>query len=812
MTTTNLGLNGQPAKFLGAYVKNISTSLGLSTNPSSCTITVVEDPLTNAFFEEPIVGSYHTIEVGPTWKFSGIIKRYEKDIRNIGGRQINITMYDVRDIMRSIPVILSPGYEAVTMKVRNTQCSCIDIFSAFYVEGGVINLSGWTQAGMQFKRIINALHGDNILFGSTHVPIGQQIANAFGERYRFNFTALLDRVDPEYRINTNLVPISNIVEDLSSRHSFDWFVNSERASDGVIDVSISLIDRSRDQTTINLPTFLNSHNGKVVSCTSGIELRNDVSCLALLGAPVEQLTRVAVKGLANEPLDLSSESGNHKYLMTETEMRVVLGGKLGWEIWLGIPQEYGGGGGFSRYGGTLLDTDINPLFVLNALFAQNVLDGNGNIPKNKERKANYLLGVQDARYSNAGQLFEKLHAHAEATYGKRWVHDDIFDEIIDSAWTRGAIVGNDDPYEYFQQKDGRTRAFVEFNSEGAGGAFSLGLSNLTSLFGSQDVFRNVTKFGTTFSTILPGEPGQNGSILVVELKDEFAPSGATFNTDRANYVYNDSENPYTESFRTKLYMACTVDKDGVLTLPCPVVEKIPTPEELMQMAIDAYNQENNNAGSDAKTDADGNALTVNDYLESLLRRYYGTSLFEIASKCYQPAQAYIPTRSRYRRYGPVFSSELDGESQGKLEILQDDGFAPWEFGGLALMSGAMQLKVDNATSLQREVFSANITIEGYPEMNLGDSLEKNANITSLSISFGGGGLTTSYGLQTFTRKFGEFSKEDWARFALLTNGAGPRVFPQNQIGFVENTRVNVTKQFVSQSSNRALFGGGNRVG
>lgn len=811
MTATNLGLNGQPSKFLGAYIKNVGSSLGLSTNPSSCTLSLVEDPISNTWFAEPTVGSYYEVQVGPTWRFAGIVKRFERDIRNIGGRQINVTMSDVREIMKSIPVILAPGYEAVTMKVRNTQCSCIDVFSAFYVNGGVINLSGWTQAGMPFKRIVNALHGDNILFGTTRVPIGQQIASAFGERYRFNFTELLARVDPEYRVNTNLVPLTNIIDDLSSRHSFDWFVESERASDGVIDVTIKLIDRSVDQTTISLPYFLDNHNGKVVSCTSGIELRNDIACLAMMGAPIEQMKRVAIKGLANEPLDLSAESGSNIYLMTETEMRVVLGGKLGWEIWLGIPSEVGGGGGFSRYGGGLLDTDINPLFVLDAIFANKVLDSNGNIPKNQQRKANYLLGVQDARHANSNQLFEKLHAHAEATYGKRFVHDDIFDEIIDSCWTRGAIAGNNDPYEYFQQSDGRTRAFVEFTNTAAGGAFSLGLADLTSLFGDQNVFKDVIKFGNTFTTALPGDPGQNGAILNLELKNSFAPSGAVFNTDKANYCYNDTENPYTESARNTLYLSCTIDKDGVLTLPCPVIEKLPTNEELLAMALNGYNEITDN-GNTPKIDADGNELTVNDMLADLLRRYYGTSLFEIAARCYQPLQAYIPTRSRYIRYGPVFSSELDGESQGKLEIIQDDGFAPWEFGGLALMSGAMQLKVDNATSLQREVFSANIVVEGYPELNIGDALEKNANINSISISFGGGGLTTSYGLQTYTRKFGEFSKEDWARFALLLNGAGPRLLPQNLISHTQNARVDVTKQYVSQSTNRSMIGGGKKIG
>jgi hypothetical protein len=211
-----------------------------------------------------------------------------------------------------------------------------------------------------------------------------------------------------------------------------------------------------------------------------------------------------------------------------------------------------------------------------------------------------------------------------------------------------------------------------------------------------------------------------------------------------------------------------------------------------------------------KKDADGNVIDTNDFLKDIIKRYYGVSLFEIAARCFQPGAVYIPTRSRYLRYGPVFSSELDGETQGKLEIIQDDGFAPWEFGGMALMSGAMQLKVDNATSLQREAFSANISVEGYPELNIGDSLEKNSNINSISISFGGQ-LTTSYGLQTFTRKFGEFTKEDWARLALFGNGAAARTLPQNQTAHANNAQVRVTKQYQSMTTNRTMIRGGNNI-
>jgi len=177
---------------------------------------------------------------------------------------------------------------------------------------------------------------------------------------------------------------------------------------------------------------------------------------------------------------------------------------------------------------------------------------------------------------------------------------------------------------------------------------------------------------------------------------------------------------------------------------------------------------------------------------------------------YGPSFAYIPTRSRNIRYGPVFSSNLGADSQGKVQIIQDDGFAPWEFGSIGAMIESMQIKVDNATSLQKEAFSASIQVEGFPQFSIGDSLEKNSNINSISISFGDGGVKTSYSLQTYTRKFGEISKEELALIAYMVNNGGGRVLPQQQAGFISGHNVNVDKGFGSHIgfSDSSLNGGG----
>ena len=796
MTATSLGLGGQPIIFLGAAVKHVSSSLGMSTNPSTATITLVEDELSGFIFETPVVGTFTSLQIGSTWKFAGVITKFEVDLAQIGGRTIRVNMSDPREIMRSIPLILAPGSETISIVIEDTGCSIIDIYGAYTDIS--INLSDWNQSGMPFKRIASALKGDNIRFGDTIVPVPQQFGKAFGETYAFILDDVSAIADGDYRVNTNLAPISNMIEDISQKNSFDWFVESERLANGRIEVIIRTIDRSQDSFNLGLQSFLDVHPGRVVSATSGTELRNDLACLVVQGAAVETLQKLTILGMANEPIDLSAENGSNAYTMGEDEMRAVLNGRLSWELWLSTQQQTvkveGTSkqetdpttgqvrvfspvttiGGFSRYGGDLLDSDVSPIVQISKLNSANLAR---NVPKDSER-GKYLANIEN-KFVNAGKVYEKLKGHAQATYGKRWAHDDVLDEIIESSWTRGAVAGNDDPNEFFRQQDGKTRAYVEFSSEEAGGAFSLGLSNLRNLFGSVDIFRGITRFGTTFSNVSSAE----NSILPLELARNFKLEDASYDFDKADSVINDPESS-SPSVKTTLWVACTIDKDGVVKIDSPVIEASPDASEIIALAI---------AGFPSKTDGE----KVKKNMEKLAC-WTGFHLFEMHPKAFQPEFVYIPTRSRTLRYGPIFPDILDENAQGKLQVLQDDGFAPWEYGSISLMAEAMRLKVNNATSLQREVFSASVVVEGFPQFNLGDGIDKNANINSISMSFGDGGVKTTYNLQTFTRKFGQFTKEDWARLALLINGSGPRTLPQQGTNFMEGHRFVVNKNFSSK--------------
>ena len=784
MTVQTIGLENGPVTFLGCYVKHVSAQLGLANGPSTCSVSVVEDVPNGKVFQEPRLGRFYELNVGENFSFAGLVTKYDRDVRNMSGRAISLNMSDPREIMRSIPMILAPGYRNVAGIIKNTNCSCIDVFGAFddFATTG-LNLSGWNQAGMAVSRIIAAFHGSDVIIGGAIVySVGQLTAKAFGETYRFNFREIESRIDGGVRINSNLISVADFCQELGNRNAFDWFVECVRAFDNVIDVTIKPIDRKVDDVDFDLSTFLADNSGLVMSARSGVELRNDIAISCLLGAPIEQIRTVNIEGMANEAIDFTQEGGSDEYYMTETEMRVILAGRQSWETWLLITSGGGGGGGFSRYGGSLVDEMARPVFDKEV---QAVRDHFGKGP---DRNHSHLT---DFGREIVGRVFDKLKGHAENSYGKRFVFSTILDvDKIDAAWTIGVVGGSNDANEFFQNEQGKTRCYVEFSSEaGNSPGYQIDLSNI---------------FGNT-GQVLPGRAGfQNGTALQLSLTDEFqnnttANSSWSTEADKGNWFIDSNG---------KLFISATVeDNSNVIRIDSPVMEAKPDTNELFDLVILKIKEND----PDEFNTADGVGVeTARASVNNLLELYGGHAAgLQIFGRYYQPRMVYIPTRSKYLRYGPVFSGTTGPTSEGKLEIEVDDGFAPWEFGGYTVMLDAMQIKADNQASTVREIQTADLTIAGFPEFSIGESLGRNSNINNINISFGIDSVSTQYQLQSFLRKFGELSKEDLAKISLFLRRGGARNLPQDTVAFIDKYRTRINRQFSGRgaSPSSATTGG-----
>jgi hypothetical protein len=757
MTATDLGLGGQPATFLGAYVANVNSSLGLAQSPSTCTVTLVEDycvtpPVT---FEPPEMGVFETVTVGQ-FQFAGVVTGYQRDVANIGGRRITVNLSDPREIMKSIPIIIAPGYRNVVAGLENIDqgCSVMDVFGAYDDDESGVNLSGWNQAGMRYEDIARAFKGGSVERFGILFQVPTQFGIVFGQTYFFNLDEVTAKVDPGYRLNTNLINVADMIQELASRHSFDWFILSEENTQkGRVDVTVKVIDRSVDNIDLDLDDFLAANSGFVESAQRGFELRNEVACAVLLGAPFEQLRAVNVDGLANNPIDLTSEGGAEKYYMTEDEMRHVLVGKEAWKCWVNT----NGGLDIYSFGGAAI---LAPLWELGD--AEDIGNQNGINPER------FVVKVEDEEVT--GRIYDKLQAHASATYGKRFLFDTILDvELIDAAWTADVVAGNNDPNEYFRNSDGKTRCYVEFAPS------------------------DIIEFPpvTTGPSFVLGLGDKAPQPLTLELADDFEVDNAVTNVDKADYIIDNG----------KLYVAGTVEEGNVIKLDAPIVSSTPVPNE----------NKCAEAGQAGSRQTAGGTSSGATRVRTKRNFVFGEVDASLHQRAYQPTRVFVATKHKYLRYGPVFASNIDADSEGALVIDQDDGFAPWEFGGTTIMLDAMQFRVDNASSKVKTVESATITVEGLPKLSIGDTIGKNSNVNNISISFGNG-VRTTYELRSFLRSFGELSKQELASLSLFARRGGSRILPQDTVSFINKYRPIISKQFGgkgSSSTSATVGGGGN---
>lgn len=114
-------------------------------------------------------------------------------------------------------------------------------------------------------------------------------------------------------------------------------------------------------------------------------------------------------------------------------------------------------------------------------------------------------------------------------------------------------------------------------------------------------------------------------------------------------------------------------------------------------------------------------------------------------------------------YGP-WSNRFS--SLGKVEVVADSSLTPWNFGfhGIGNSEAVLNMdKIANAriktiTDTTTDVDTMELQVANVPKINLGTQLNRTGTITSLSISFGIDGITTTYKSNQYTNELSKYQK------------------------------------------------------
>jgi hypothetical protein len=127
----------------------------------------------------------------------------------------------------------------------------------------------------------------------------------------------------------------------------------------------------------------------------------------------------------------------------------------------------------------------------------------------------------------------------------------------------------------------------------------------------------------------------------------------------------------------------------------------------------------------------------------------------------------LPLQSKERCYGPWISSALAGQQVryknigGKVDFKKDDKITPWNFGGYDLMNQAGVLEAQFSNSLLLFSERGGIVFAGAPKgSTLCQALVNGGPlVTSISVSVGQGGVSTTYKMDLYTSRFGKLDQQ-----------------------------------------------------
>ena len=154
------------------------------------------------------------------------------------------------------------------------------------------------------------------------------------------------------------------------------------------------------------------------------------------------------------------------------------------------------------------------------------------------------------------------------------------------------------------------------------------------------------------------------------------------------------------------------------------------------------------------------AYGVNPAQEDFIKkvRLGGNTPLKIHPRAVTPTSVAIPLLNNTSTYGPwVISSG----KEGKVYFEQSSDLVPWNYGGYANMEVAALSRIQDKVIGLQDVEVGQVEIPGIPAFNLGDALYGNGpTITSIDLRVGDDGITTVYSMQTYTPKFGAFSRQN----------------------------------------------------
>lgn len=775
------------ASFMGATVVDFSISAGWQEQSTLVNITLVEDPTAGDDFiaKDGELNYENGSLLGQPFQFSyggftygGILKSVDRDNNFSGNPLYKVVLTTPTEVLDACQVILS-SYIGSNSDINfcginqsNASFSVGNLLNVFgYAEGGGSDYgrSQITSIGMPWN---GAFGIKNCLEILTNTPPGGPSTTNFGSwiNYKGNFYKLdlsALPVPPTFYyiggvVNMSLMElISKFFEDAGCNYIVKMTVSAK----GPHTIGFIAVPRFVQQPLGKIFQYLTEATN-VAGSSHGQELRSDITQALLVGGSLNILEPIynsngfnlqirpfwgfdtngypilgqkpdgtyyadddhAMSLNASAIADVMGELGyyNLMYPTNILELRCALGNYDTWVAYLNVYKP-----NLAQQLQLFCGIDSS-----NAANAETIVD---------------LLSDDDGLVSQLADMFENNHwpavaqriyewirEQAETYYGKKFIVQIPFNEQIKIDPTTGEVSFSNELSD------------AGFVPEGSA---PLGLSYI-----NENFFLDQT--GRFFPFVRFSFYNQFNS---VEKQKQVTPNIAYLNSTAVVTQYaQNAQNAYLYS-RCEQGVAAPVLQAGVIgggggiffmsngigvSMPCTVIG--------VSDAIWAQ--------ADDITGSTGDLASMLAMDVNVLRQLISFRSTSFTAVIHPPAlypdSVALAIKSNQYLYGPWGKFAANG----KLEVEQDEGLVPWEYGGYDLMTQAAVAKLSTIAMGNQVLERGSWEEAGLPKVSLGEALVQDGPlVTYLQCDISISKVSTKYEMQTFVNRVGAFSQENAER-------------------------------------------------
>lgn len=699
-------------KLFGSTVKSFTTNVGWGSERSSVKVSLVQDLTLGDYFLPPPIGalSYVTFYELNFW---GILQKWTQSASADGLPTFEVQIEDPRSILEGAEVILS-GYNGSTMGVPNL----MNVFG--FLENTGFGNSRSNEGGIPWSLAKPTIEG---------LSLGGATAYGGPLSYKGYFYGVdlsgIPPVPSYYRIggSTNMT-LMEIISKVCADAGCDFFVD---LAPGTTIIRVRTVSRRTQPPTGYIQELVNNatDDGNCIRSQVGLEAINQVTSAFIVGAPVQimyenpSITAIHPyfgKDVNNNPI-LSTGIGlglttilnssevkdiilSNGYLCTALEMCCALASRDTWDAFITDTKPV-----VAAAAGVI--PAFGPPLIANPLMPQDILN---LTPAGVLAAAG--AQVEDISIWTAQRMFNFVKKAAEQFLGKKFLVEIPF---------------------MFTATEPETGRIIHSYDVAYTGYVDTGLPPL----GLHPIYQDT--FADTSGMYSP--MAQYGNLNGTDLS-------RIQSTDFLIDIYNGGG----------IYVNMSVG-DEIIFLD----ELTPCVEITINNPL--YEPPEDGTGAGIAEIAAVLHLTPEQAQDLFQKLPAGNAFGKISPMPRQPDFVAIPLKSNILTYGPWYGVG----AEGKVNFQQDSGLAPWNYGGSAIMNLTANARVTDAITLQQSSESGTVEIVGPPAFNIGDQLSLlgesigGPTITGIDVTYSQQGVTSNYRLQTFTVKFGAFSKDNVER-------------------------------------------------